>query len=129
MQKRIGRHRTLIQVGSILFSLYVLAAIAHIAFNRLVMAPSSGRRAPEWLLQRKRHPYATVVKLKKDNARYSVAFRTSKLFFNDYHAGYLFDANGAMIAWEASAERRVKALGLLEVGQDESLGASPTLLR
>ena len=58
MQKRIGRHRTLIQVGSILFSLYVLAAIAHIAFNRLVMAPSRdektlsgyshGTRTPRW---------------------------------------------------------------------------------
>ena len=62
-----------------------------------------------------------MVKLKKDNAEYSVAFG-HQLFFNDYHAGYLFDANGAHDRLGGLGERRVKALGLLEVGQDESLG-------
>ena len=127
MQKPIGRHRTLIQVASILFSLYVLAAIAHIAFNRLVMAPSSGRDDPERLLH-SRHPDAKVVKLKKDNAEYSIAFGP-QLFFNDYPAGYLFDANGTMIAWEASASDVSRHSDYWRLARMKAWGASPTLLR
>ena len=86
----------------------------------------SGRDDPERLLRTA--PGCQSVKLKKDNAEYSIAFGP-QLFFNDYPAGYLFDANGAMIAWEASASDVSRHSDYSRLARMKAWGASPTLLR
>jgi hypothetical protein len=84
----------------VLVALYLFAGAAQFGAEWLIVSPSSDMRTLDGYLHR--HPASRVVKITKDGKRYYVIFG-AQVLFNEYPAGYLFNADGQMLGWHSEA--------------------------
>jgi hypothetical protein len=101
MRTRAKRGRNLAQLALILLLAYFFVALLQFTGEHLFLAPSRDERSLS--NYRARHPDGEIVTIQKDDRTYYVAFG-ARWLLNEYPAGYLFDAKGALIDWSPEAD-------------------------